>query len=106
MGQNKLKDIIKRIERLEKAVFVSNKPSLKKVKADNFSGATGGLRLLVSEGFFDNKRSFGEIKTELSKKGYNYSRQAIQTPLNKLSKNGGLLVGLEEKGKKAYAKRK
>jgi len=38
--------------------------------------------------------------------GYHYSKQAIQTPLNRLSLQNGRLVGLKEKGHKVYAKRK
>ncbi|MGO9398783.1 MAG: hypothetical protein ACLP19_13245 [Xanthobacteraceae bacterium] len=50
--------------------------------------------------------SFSEIEGELNKQGYHYSKQAIQTPLNCLSKQSGPLVGLKEQGHKVYAKRK
>lgn len=101
-----ISDLVNRVEKLERAVFTDAKTkNLTKGKND-FSGATGGLRLLVTKGFFDKKRSFGEIKQGLADRGYHYSKQAVQTPLNALSKAGGLLVGLKEKGKKVYAKRK
>ena len=98
-----LDNILRRVEKLERAVFARNdsEPS-----SGDFSGATGGLRLLLSKGFFDRRRFFSEIEAELQKQGYHYSKQAIQTPLNRLSKSGGPLVGLREKGKKVYAKRK
>jgi hypothetical protein len=98
-------EIIKRIERLEKFVFAKGKKSVQ-TSDKKFKGATGGLRLLIENGFFDKKKSFGEIKSQLSQKGYNYSNQAVQTPLNNLSKSGGLLVGFKEGGKKVYAKRR
>ncbi len=104
-------DIIVRIEALERAVFGANaKPvaSRKAVKSptDDFKGATGGLRLLISNGFFDRRRKFSEIESELNKQGYHYSKQAIQTPLNRLSVQTGPLVGLKEQGHKVYVKRK
>ncbi len=103
-----IQDLTARIEKLERAVFGKGKgkPKGKNEIDQHFSGATGGLRLLISKGFFDRKRAFSEIEAELLKHGYHYSKQAIQTPLNRLSKTGGTLVGFKEKGKKVYAKRK
>lgn len=103
-----IQDLTARIEKLERAVFgqEKGKHKAKDEKGQNFSGATGGLRLLISTGFFDRKRAFSEIEAELLKHRYHYSKQAIQTPLNRLSKTGGTLVGFKEKGKKVYAKRK
>lgn len=99
-------DLVVRIEKLERAVFTDKKTKLKFADKGDFKGATGGLRLLVSKGFFDRKRNFGEIKKALAGQDYHYSNQAVQTPLNNLSKTGGILVGLKEGGKKVYAKRK
>lgn len=96
--------ILLRIEKLEQAVFGQQK--IAAPKRNDFTGATGGLRFLIAEGFFARKRNFSEIESELHKHNYFYSKQAIQTPLNNLSKTGGALVGLKEKGKKVYAKRK
>jgi len=78
----------------------------RKADSSDFKGATGGLRFLVSKGFFDRKRNFGEINEALASHGYHYSKQAVQTPLNNLSKAGFLLVSFREGGKKVYAKRK
>jgi len=102
------KQIFERIERLEKAVFSKQKKTVKfPLKEEkNFRGATGGLRLLISKGFFNSKKTFAEIKKELANQDYHYSDQAIQTPLNNFSKSGGPLVGFKEGGKKVYAKRK
>lgn len=98
--------LVTRIEKLEKAVFGGVKPKPQFSGKKDFKGATGGLRLLISKGFFDRKRSFGEIKEALASHDYHYSNQAVQTPLNNLSKAGGLLVSFKEGGKKVYAKRK
>jgi len=40
-----LDELLKRIEKLEKAVFGGSKPVV--AKKDSFGGATGGLRFLV-----------------------------------------------------------
>jgi hypothetical protein len=99
------KDLVLRVEKLERAVFGTGNPKAI-TQRQAFKGATGGLRWLVSKGFFDRKQKFGEIEAELRKHGYYYSKQAVQTPLNNLSRKGGPLVGFKEKGKKVYAKRK
>ena len=106
-----IKDLVARLEALERAVFgVNAKQGTKRKRAvpqvDDFKGATGGLRLIISKGFFDSRRKFSEIEAELNKQGYHYSKQAIQTPLNRLSVQTGPLVGLKEQGHKVYAKRK
>ena len=105
------KELVARIEALERAVFGANTKPVAKAKATaspvgDFKGATGGLRLLVSKGFFDRRRKFSEIESELNKQGYHYSKQAIQTPLNRLSAQSGPPVGLKQEGHKVYAKRK
>lgn len=101
-----VRDLQSRVEKLERAVFVKNRKLLGNAEQQNFKGATGGLRLLMTKGFFDRKRTFREITGALADHHYHYSKQAVQTPLNKLSKPGGPLVGFKEKGKKVYAKRK
>src|SRR5712691_5140293 len=101
-----LQNIRLRIERLEKAVFGKRVPKSEKAHSISFKGPTGGLRFLISKGFFDRKRTFGEIKEALASHGYHYSKQAVQTPLNSLSKAGSLLVSFRVGGRKVYAKRK
>lgn len=104
-----LKNIIYRLEKLEGAFFGSAKKAVNKAPTDTkkYKGATGGIRLLADEGFFDKKRSFGEVCKALEGKDYHYTKQAVQTPLNNLSSSKGkLLVALIEKGEKRYAKRK
>lgn len=61
---------------------------------------------MVTKGFFDKKRSFGEIRKVMEENDYHYSPQAVQTPLTRLSKTGGLLVAFKVGGKKVYVKRK
>ncbi len=102
-----LSDLINRVEKLEHAVFGGGKKSKSASGAPGaHSGATGGIRLLIEEGFFDQRCNFAKISAELEKRGYHYSRQAIQMPLTRLSKISGPLVSLTVKGRNVYAKRK
>lgn len=105
------RDLVVRIATLERAVFGTSakpdgKPNAAASPVKDFKGATGGLRLITSQDFFDRRRRFSEIEAELNKQGYHYSKQAIQTPLNRLSGKGGPLVSLKEQGRKVYVKRK
>ena len=101
-----LKDLQLRVKALENVVFTKRQKVAPKKDSREFKGATGGIRFLVSNGFFDRKRTFGEINEALASYSYHYSKQAVQTPLNNLSKAGSLLVSFSEGGRKVYAKRK
>jgi hypothetical protein len=109
MDDKVLRGIVSRLERLERAFLRSGKKAVDTAHADSkkYKGATGGIRLLVDEGYFDKKRPFGEICKALESKGYHYSKQAVQTPLNNLSSTKSkLLVAITANRRKLYAKRK
>jgi len=109
VNEKALKKIIARIDKLESAVFGTGNRAKNSARTDakKYKGATGGIRLLADEGYFDKKRNFGDICIALESKGYHYTKQAVQTPLNNLSSTKGkLLVALTERGRKQYAKRK
>ena len=107
MQENIVRDIIRRLTRLEKEVFINkSQKEDKQGLTKNFSGPTGGLKLFLSKGFFDKKRTLANVREELEKNGYNYSSQAADIALRRLSKLGGPLVALKEGGKKVYVKRK
>ena len=109
MDKYNLKSIIQRIEKLERTVFEDgskNNLRLNQNKETKFSGATGGIRFLVTKGYFNNKRNLADINNELVKNSYHYSLQAVQTALIRLSIPGGPLVTFKKEGRKNYAKRK
>lgn len=110
MNNSDYKLIIRRLGKLEQAVFSNRSKTYIKenisVKNKNFSGATGGIRFLVTRGFFRSKKNLSEVREELEKHRYPYSSQAIDMALKRLSKPKGLLVRLEIKGQKMYAERK
>jgi hypothetical protein len=64
-----LREIITRLTRLEKAVFGKNGKHVAARRQENFSGPSGGVRLLVSRNFFSTKKAFGEVRTALAKHG-------------------------------------
>jgi hypothetical protein len=113
MGKNiDLEDLLRRVEALEHAVIGKGTAKAKKPKANapsnakKFEGATGGVRFLISEGFFNSRRTFAEVEKAMQDNGYHYSKQAVQMPLTRLSTVGGPLVALQDKGKNVYVKRK
>jgi hypothetical protein len=105
MDDKTIEKLEQRISRLEKAVFGGeSKPARKAAK--DFKGATGGIRFLISKGFFKTKRDLGAVRAELQKNGYHYKRQVVNTTLGRLSRRGGPLVSINENGKKVYVERK
>jgi hypothetical protein len=44
---------------------------------DDFKGLTGGLRLLIRDGFFKEGKSQGEILSELQRQGYHYPKSSL-----------------------------
>ncbi len=101
-------DILKRLERLEKAVFATGKKSVVPIaKETEFAGPKGGVSLLISEGFFSQKKTAAEVIAELEGRGYlGYQKQVFYNVLNRLSAKKGQLTSVAESGTKVYAKRK
>jgi len=95
-NEDKISEIIKRLNALEKIVFSENKKPL--FKNLDFKGLRGGMRLLIKNGFFDEPKMVKEIEDELKREGYHYPRPSIskvlsvdltnkQKILNRLKKN-------------------
>lgn len=101
-----LRTIIKHLGRLEKAVLSTALKSPEEWSKKDFSGATGGVRYLVSKNFFGKKRMLGDIRVALSGHNYHYSHQAVNQALQYLSRNKGPLVKIKEKNNNYYVKRK
>jgi hypothetical protein len=109
MDEKVLKDIVARLDKLEKYVFGEKtfKPSdSPKINKNQFTGPTGGIKFLITESFFREKRDFTSIRKELEKNSYYYSRQAVNEALKGLSKSSGPLVILKEGVKKLYVERR
>lgn len=104
--QKELVAAIKRIERLEKAVFASSPRVSGKTRPTNFKGAKGGIMMLASKGYFDAKRTARQVMEKLGSSGYHYRIQVVQTTLNRLSGTRGPLTALPIAGHKVYVNRK
>lgn len=83
---------------------ISKKPSVS--AAMDYSGPTGGVKYLISQGFLKEKRDLAAMRQQLTDEGYHYSRQAIHEALKTLSKPSGPLVSLKEGARKIYVERK
>lgn len=107
--ESELKKLAARLDKVE-GLLLSPRRTKQRLEPsrvkDNHAGATGGIRLLVSKGYFRSKRKFPEIIAELKKQGYLYSKQAFQDALTRLSRRGGPLTSIRESGIKVYAQRK
>lgn len=65
------------------------------------SGATGGLRVLIDEGYFDSPRQLPEIIERLKQEGRHYSSAAISMGLLNLVKER-VLIRFRDKGDKKW----
>lgn len=105
INEKEFKQLVSRVEKLEKVLL--REPKTKDLGTnEKFSGASGGVRLLHSNGFFDQRRKLADVRTEMRKHGYDYSLQAVDAALARASKPGHILTTFREGGGKLYAKRK
>lgn len=65
------------------------------------SGATGGLRVLVSEGYFDTPKQLPEIIERLKQEGRHYSNATISMGLLNLVRER-ILTRFRDKGDKKW----
>src|SRR5712692_8523069 len=101
-----IQEINARLVRLENAVFGKIGRHLQRLRKEEFSGPSGGVRLLIARRFFKSKRNLGEVRKALAESDYHYGAAQIQTALNRLSTRMGPLAASKEAGKKLYVKRK
>jgi len=70
--------IEKRLQKIEKAVFTKPRVSKKQDKSsDGYDGLSGGIRLLIHNGFFKKPKELKEIFAELKRENYHYSKASI-----------------------------
>ena len=108
MDGNFLEQIKERLEKLEFAVFGDDhKDKILMPPNKKYSGAKGGILLLIDKNFFENiRRTASQVRTAMTEQGYNYSIQVVQTTLNRLSSRNGPLTAMKEGKIKVYARRK
>lgn len=101
-----LKDIIKRLDKLESVVFTKTNSPIKTKTNTKLAGPSGGVNFLTSKGYFSKKRTTSEVMAELANHDYHYRMAAIQTALNRAATKRGPLTSFKEAGKKVYVIRK
>lgn len=106
MNDKIIEKILLRLHRLEKVVFSTGRDRKSEKPQKDFTGATGGIRLLISKSFFKQGKTAPVVKSELEKRGYFYRIQVVQTALNRLSERSGPLSAFKKDGKKMYVERK
>lgn len=95
----------KRVAKIEKALFENGKKTKK--KAETHEGLTGGINLLIEQGFFKKLVSVNEILDELKRENYIYSRQAVDIVLRRdFVKKKRVLTRIKEDGIWKYVIRK
>lgn len=73
--------IEKRLSKLEKAVFTS--PTSTKKGTQKYKGLSGGIQLIIDNGFFKKQREVKEVISELKREGYHYSNESIAKILSR-----------------------
>jgi hypothetical protein len=115
MSENQTKEILKQLANHERRILILEGISIVKtdrttkgstMKTADYSGPTGGVRYLISNKFFKEKRDLAVVRGRLAQENYYYSRQAVHEALKALSKSSGPLVALKEGRHKTYVERK
>lgn len=71
----KIENHEERLKKIEDRLFGTQKLELK--ESTTYEGLSGGIDLLIKQGFLDQLRSVEEIKRELHRLGYIYPRKSI-----------------------------
>lgn len=106
MDDKTIRKIEGRLNRLEEVVFGREAKRRPKPTASKFSGAAGGIRLIVSKNFFAHKRTLADVRAALAKNGYHYSSQAVDMAVRRLATRKGPLMVLKEDASNLYVNRK
>jgi hypothetical protein len=76
----------------------------KTIEPDDFSGLTGGIKLLFKEGFFGQERTQGDIYQELRRQGYHYPATSLTIALLRQRKIITRILGIDKRWR--YIERK
>lgn len=113
MKTNKnLKDIVQSIgnllEELSAALDLPGNKELNTTKTvDDFSGPSGGVRMLLAADFFKEPKPLPDVVKRLHQEGFNYRRQVISTALLRSVRNRILVRRPGDGGKQwVYSERK
>ena len=112
-NEKTLRDILNRLGRLEARVakLESQREPLSKpmtaAEVQSFGGLSGGVNLILKEGFLNTPKSVDDIQKELERRGYYHSFEAIATLLRRdFMKRRQILTSVEKDGKWYYVNKK
>ncbi|KKL67195.1 hypothetical protein LCGC14_2137410 [marine sediment metagenome] len=107
MSDKDIKEIIKRLNHLEVAVFPKKRGRVAaQTSKRTTSGPKGGILLLISKNFFTTQRTVDEVLETLKKNGYHYHKDVARTALTRLSNKSGPLTAFKDGGVKVFVNRK
>jgi predicted DNA-binding antitoxin AbrB/MazE fold protein len=96
-SKEQVADIVKQI--------AVQKKTTSKTSKETGSGPAANVRGLVDEGFFEQKRSIGEVQSALEERGYIYSTPSLSPVLLRLIRKNGPLRRLKEQDGYKYLNR-
>jgi len=101
-----LKNLENRLEKIENVLF-SDKLEKIKAKSKDYKGLAGGIRFLIDNNFFSQPKCLKEIKNELEKEDYYYSKSGIASTLSEtFTKSQKILTRIKTKEGWKYVLRK
>lgn len=77
---NTLKDIKSRLEKIENVVFKNKK--VKKEKDSDYTGLSGGIRLIIDNKFLNKPKDVSEIVSEMKRENFHYPKESIRKMLS------------------------
>lgn len=83
-----------------------SEPKADATSTESFAGLTGGIRLLIQDGFFKEGRALGDIADELKRQGYHYPRTSFPVTLRGFLQKRILTRIAGENGQYRYVERK
>ncbi|MFH1774528.1 MAG: hypothetical protein ABH874_06180 [Methanobacteriota archaeon] len=69
----------KRLSKIEEVIFSKK---VKVSKPADYTGLSGGIRLLIDNGFLNTPKSVNEIQNELTREGYHYPSKSTDKLLS------------------------
>lgn len=76
--EKKIEELIEKISNLEKRLSkIEGEPTIIKKSKGGFQGLSGGIRLLLKNGFLNEPKSVKEIYEELAREGYHYPKRSV-----------------------------
>lgn len=98
----RLDEFDSRLKRIEDLLFKK-----KQLPKSDYKGLSGGIRLLIDNGFFESPHEYREVNEELKREGYHYPLTSISKVLSvNFSNSQKILTRIKEGNVWKYIQRK